>query len=133
MQDRGQVEWWSDARLNGGDLVEDDIKGAIDRSSVFLYLVSSDFNGSEFIRGKEFPWIQQRIANLAAEGKTFSTIPVFLRPCEPLIGIDDRDAVPKKNGRRLAITKHVPRDDGFLQALLQTRAAIEKKFGGVWQ
>lgn len=71
-----QVECWDDTKLRGGDKWHDEITLAIERASVAILMVSTDFLASDFISNDELPPILRK-----AEEEGTRIIPLIVSPC----------------------------------------------------
>jgi hypothetical protein len=72
----GQVELWSDKRINAGDKWKEKIEQALGKAAIAILLVSADFLASDFIIDNELPPLLK-----AAEEKGTMILPVILKPC----------------------------------------------------
>lgn len=70
------VEYWDDTRLRGGDKWREEITKAIERASVVILMVSTDFLASDFISNDELPPILRK-----AEEEGTRIIPLIVSPC----------------------------------------------------
>lgn len=70
------VEYWEDTKLRGGDKWREEITGAIEKSSVAILMVSTDFLASDFISNDELPPILRK-----AEEEGTRIIPLIVSPC----------------------------------------------------
>ena len=73
----GEIEYWEDTKLRGGDRWREEITKAIDAANVAILLVSTDFLASDFITSDELPPILRK----AEEGGT-RILPLIVSPCE---------------------------------------------------
>jgi hypothetical protein len=55
LENKGMIELWRDTRMEPGEVWEKGIQAALDKSSVFILLLSADFVGSDFIMKRELP------------------------------------------------------------------------------
>jgi len=63
LHETGQVSFWYDEKgIEIGSIWDDEIRSAIDRSSVALLLITQEFLDSPFIRDKEVPLLFKRAA-----------------------------------------------------------------------
>lgn len=70
------VEYWEDTKLRGGDKWREEITMAIERSSVAILMVSTDFLASDFISNDELPPILRK-----AEEEGTRILPLIVSPC----------------------------------------------------
>lgn len=73
----GEIEYWVDTKLRGGDKWRAEIKKAIDAANVAILLVSTDFLASDFITSDELPPILRK-----AEEDGTRILPLIVSPCE---------------------------------------------------
>ena len=72
----GQVELWSDTKINAGDKWKVKIEQALEKAAIAILLVSADFLASDFIIDNELPPLLR-----AAEEKGTFILPVIIKPC----------------------------------------------------
>lgn len=72
----GNVEYWEDTKLRGGDKWREEIINAISRANVAILLISTDFLASDFISSDELPPILRK-----AEEEGTRVIPLIVSPC----------------------------------------------------
>jgi len=77
LQREGEIRAWSDHKLLPGAKLDPEISGALDKSGLFLALVSPDFLASNYCYEKEF----QRALQLTEAGK-MRIVPIILEPCD---------------------------------------------------
>ena len=82
---------WSDQKILPGQSISKEIKEKMDEVDIFVFLLSSDFIGSEACV-EEWEYAKQ----LAAEGKPIFRIPIILRDCawKSFLKNDDIKALP---------------------------------------
>jgi len=73
----GDVDYWVDTKLRGGDRWREEITKAINNANVVILLVSTDFLASDFITSDELPPILRK----AQEDGT-RILPLIVAPCE---------------------------------------------------
>lgn len=71
-----RLEAWDDTRIKPGSKWREEIKVAVDRSSVAILLVSADFLASDFIRTDELPPLLK-----ASEENGATILPIIVSPC----------------------------------------------------
>jgi hypothetical protein len=76
LEQAGRIVVWDDRKINGGDKWYPEIKSAMERASIAVCLVSSDFLASDFCVKEEIPFLLERCER---DGMIF--IPMLLRPC----------------------------------------------------
>ena len=76
LEDKYDLNVWSDEKIGLGDSWLSEIETSLKTSRLALLLVSKNFLNSKFIKDKELPVILQRFA----EGET-RVIPVILKTC----------------------------------------------------
>lgn len=77
LKKNGQVDVWHDQTIEAGMTWSDEIKNAIDKAHIFLLLISSDFNNSEYI------WENELAAAMKKhEEKKARVIPIICRTCD---------------------------------------------------
>ena len=87
----GTLPVWTDHAVVPGDNVDTVISAELERSQVFVALVSPDYLASRYCYEREF----QRALELAAEGR-MRIVPVILEPCDWLSSpLKDFLALPK--------------------------------------
>ena len=52
---RGEIDYWDDTRITGGQKWRDEIRMALEEANVAILLISSDFYASDFIEKEELP------------------------------------------------------------------------------
>ena len=67
---------WSDSRLAGGEDWNQEIENALKAADIILFLVSSNFLASDYVRDNEMPLAMKR-----AKAKDAIVIPVILKDC----------------------------------------------------
>jgi internalin A len=67
---------WSDSRLAGGEDWNQEIENALKAADIILFLVSSSFLASDYVRDNEMPLAMKR-----AEAKEAVVVPVILKDC----------------------------------------------------
>lgn len=72
---KGKVTFWDDSQIYAGMRWKEEIEKALDKAKVAILLVSADFFNSEFIMGKEVPFL------LAAEKNGTKIFTIILKPC----------------------------------------------------
>jgi hypothetical protein len=72
----GQVELWSDTKINAGDKWKTKIEQALSKAAIAILLISADFLASDFIVDNELPPLLR-----AAEEKGTFILPVIIKPC----------------------------------------------------
>ncbi|MCP4675396.1 MAG: toll/interleukin-1 receptor domain-containing protein, partial [Deltaproteobacteria bacterium] len=70
------VELWDDKRIVAGEDWAAEISIAIERASIALLLISSDYLASEYILQQEIPFLLERQSRA-----TLIVIPIIIRPC----------------------------------------------------
>lgn len=91
LQREGTLPTWSDHDIVAGDRLNDAINVQLERSQVFVALVSPDYLASNYCYEKEFT----RALELAATGR-MRIVPVILEPCDWLSSpFKDFSALPK--------------------------------------
>lgn len=73
----GNLATWSDHAILPGAILDSTISGQLERSQIFLALISPDYLASRYCYEKEF----QRALELAAAG-SLVIVPVILEPCD---------------------------------------------------
>ena len=73
----GDVDYWEDTQLKGGDKWRKEIEAAIERSNVAILLVSTEFLASDFISTDELPPLLRK-----AEENGTRILPVIVSPCD---------------------------------------------------
>jgi hypothetical protein len=74
--DAGLVVHWDDRKIKPGSKWRDEIRLAIDASSIAILMISADYLASEFITKKEIPPLLK-----AAEERGCQILPIILSPC----------------------------------------------------
>jgi hypothetical protein len=117
----GAISAWHDRRIVAGDQFDKVIDVQLESSDVILFLVSSDFLSSDYCYNIEV----KRALERHEEGT--ARVPVILRPCDwKNTPIGKLLAVPK-DGK--PVMQWADRDEAFLDAVTQIRAALPKKDG----
>ena len=70
------IDYWDDSKISPGQKWKDEIAKAISETKVAIFLVSTDFLGSEFIASDEIPPLLQ-----AAEKEGAVILMLIIRPC----------------------------------------------------
>lgn len=73
----GEIEYWVDTKLRGGDKWREEITKAIAAANIAILLVSTDFLASDFITSDELPPILRK-----AEEDGTRVLPLIVSPCE---------------------------------------------------
>jgi len=73
----GNIEIWSDSKIQTGDRWFVEIKKAIEQSNIAIILISTSFLISDFICKKEIPAIMQKMSR----EEHFVVFPIILEPC----------------------------------------------------
>lgn len=73
----GDVDYWVDTQLKGGDKWRKEIEAAIERANVAILLVSTDFLASDFISTDELPPLLRK-----AEENGTRILPLIVSPCD---------------------------------------------------
>lgn len=73
----GNIEYWEDTKLRGGDKWREEITKAIGNANVAVLLVSTDFLASDFISSDELPPILRK-----AEEDGTRILSLIVSPCE---------------------------------------------------
>ncbi len=71
------IELWDDSKIRVGELWKEEIKAAMARAKVAIFIVSADFFGSDFIANEELPELLRKAKE---EGAT--VISVIAEPCD---------------------------------------------------
>jgi len=116
--------FWADRSITAGEKWSREIEAHIDSAQVFILLVSSHFNVSQYIRDTEWPRIKARAA--ACNGLI---VPVKIRPCAFMPWLDDTQAVPVIGGDLTPVCRRRPQDQGLYEASLQLFVAMDRHFG----
>src|SRR5204862_2318703 len=73
----GVIEEWNDQQLTPGQGWDDKIKAAINEAEVILFLISSDFLASNYIRQNEILTAIER-----GQRNEVILVPIIIRPCD---------------------------------------------------
>ena len=119
------VRFWADRSITAGEKWSREIEAHIDAARVFILLVSSHFNVSQYIRDIEWLRIQAR-----AEACNGLIGPVKIRPCLFMPWLDDTQAVPVIGGDLTPVDHCRTLEHGFYEASKQLFAAMDKRFAG---
>jgi TIR domain len=74
---QGHFVQWNDEQIGAGEDWYDKISAAMDAASVGVFLISSDFLGSDFILKEEVTHLIER-----REREGLQIVPVYLRKCD---------------------------------------------------
>ena len=126
LRHQGLVSWWDDGGLQVGEHIDSVTRAALERTDVFLLLVSPEFLSSEYCWGVEMKHALER-----HRAGTALVLPVITKPCywkeSPLGEL----LVAPTDGR--PISSWSPRDAGWADAtrlMLQAIIAFRgKRFG----
>jgi len=77
LQQQDYLDIWVDTRIEGGADWLQEIKEAIDVTSIAVLLISADFLNSKFITEKEIPMLLQQ-----QQEKGLRIFPIILKPCD---------------------------------------------------
>jgi hypothetical protein len=115
----GGAKYWADPHLRGGQKWSSQIARAIERSEVFLLLLSAAFAMSDYIRNTERPAIEARAARCNG-----LIVPIVLNSFiwEPHVG--GLQALPIRSGRLTPIDRWGGHDRGVTAAHKQLLEAI---------
>lgn len=72
----GHINYWDDSRIQPGEKWKEEIRKAISETKVAIFLVSTDFLGSEFIMNEELPSLLS-----VAEEQGAAVLILILKPC----------------------------------------------------
>lgn len=75
------VDVWHDRRIPAGGILDDEIDENLQRSDLFLFLISTDFINSDYCFKKEYQEAVKRRAAGDAE-----IVPIIIRPCDWDVG-----------------------------------------------
>jgi hypothetical protein len=115
----GYIDAWHDGKILPGEEWDKVISDNLEGADLILLLVSSDFNGSGYIREKEITRALER-----REGGTI-VVPIVLRPCDWREGpLGEIEALPKKGEPVTSEHWHTP-DDAFKDIAAGLRALIK--------
>lgn len=120
LQRDGTLNTWTDHSILPGVNLSQDIIFALDRSKIFLALISPDYLSSYYCYEKELQYASRR----AAEGK-MHIIPIILEPCEwraPNSVFKDLLALPK-DGQ--PISTWTNQNNAFLNVVTGIRRVLE--------
>lgn len=114
----GQIDSWSDRKINPGQDFNQEIEKQFDSADIILLLVSPDFIASDFCYNTEMSKALERHKNQQAV-----VIPVILRPCNwKKLPFAKLKAVPY-DGMPIASYKDI--DSGFLEVVEAVRDATK--------
>jgi hypothetical protein len=122
---RSGVDLWTDHVFVAGDQVKEPILRAIEKSDLYILLLSPAFFISDFILETEWPAIKKRL-----DGGNVRVAPVFLKPCiyeEELKawGLDPHVVPLDAFGRPKAIMDWKPHHNGYHAANIEIDRAIK--------
>ncbi len=113
---------WFDRNLAGGQVWDDEIRRAINRSDIFVCLVTANFLASNYIRDTELPAILQ-----AADGRGALLIPVILETSFWKDTFGTRQCVPHDaKGNLKPVADWRPKHKGLHTAADETARAIDE-------
>jgi len=75
----GNINYWEDTKLRGGDKWKEEISKAIENANVAILLVSTHFLASDFITNNELPPILKKAAT---EKDGTRILPIIVAPCD---------------------------------------------------
>ncbi|VFU17681.1 TIR protein [Methylocella tundrae] len=114
----GTLPTWSDHAILAGDRLDGVISAQLERSQIFLALVSPDYLASQYCYDKEFA----RALELAAAGR-MRIVPVILEPCDWLSSpFKDFAALPKDGQPISGFTNP---NNAYLNVVVGLRRLIE--------
>lgn len=114
----GLIETWSDHQILAGSRLGQQIDGSLERSQLFIALVSPDYLGSNYCYEKEF----KRAQELAA-AERLRIVPVILEPCDWLSSpFSELLALPKDG---TAISEWTNQNVAYLDVVKGIRRIIE--------
>ncbi len=106
------LDIWEDSRIDGGDIWFEEIKRAMNSSSIAILLVTANFLSSDFVLKEEVPHFlqEQRLRGMII-------IPILIRPClwEAIPWIKAIQMLPGK-GKSVAVDFKDNWDTPFMQA-----------------
>lgn len=114
----GLIETWSDHQILAGSRLGQQIDGNLERSQLFIALVSPDYLGSNYCYEREF----KRAQDLAA-AERLRIVPVILEPCDWLSSpFSELLALPKDG---TAISEWTNQNVAYLDVVKGIRRIIE--------
>lgn len=118
LEDDG-VQEWSDQEILAGQSLSSVIREHMDKSNVFVFLLSPDFIASKYCK-----WEWEYAAQLEKDGKKIFRIPIILRTCpwRDMMGDDDVKALPD-DGQPISLFQDV--DFGWGQIYEGIKAVVE--------
>ncbi len=98
LEQAGRVVVWDDRKIDGGDRWYPEIKEAMERATVAVCLITSDYLASHFCVKEEVPYLLERCEK---DGLVF--IPLLVRPCvwKAFDWLKDRQMLPR-DGKTVA-------------------------------
>lgn len=116
----GEIDVWSDHRIEVGEPIDEVISDALEQADIILLLVSSDFLASDYCYGVEMLRAMER--HDAGEA---AVVPVILRPCDFQSAPFGRLKAVPTDARPL--TKWPSEDDAFLDIVRHLRSLLQRR------
>lgn len=113
------VELWDDGKIAVGEKWEDQIKSAMGRAKVAIFVVSADFFGSNFIANQELPELLRK-----AEEEGAKIISIIVKPCDFLGSVLSQYQALNSPHKTVLGMSELEKEELWLSLLL----AIKKSF-----
>jgi len=120
-----KINFWDDSKIQPGQKWKEEIRTAIHETKVAIFLVSTDFLGSEFIASEELPPLLK-----AAEEEGAVILIVILKPClfEDFSDLNQFQAMnpPSRPISKMDVNE---REELYVNLVRQTKRILMKKGG----
>lgn len=117
-----KIDFWDDSKIMPGDKWLKEIENAVSQAKIAIFLVSTDFLGSDFIARKEIPPLLE-----AAEKDGITILMVILKPCL-FDGFPSLSQYQAMNAPSHPVSKmdENEREELYVNLVRQTKKILEK-------
>lgn len=115
----GLITIWQDREILPGASIDQSIDGALEKSSLILFLISPDFIVSDYCMGREM----KRALELHKEG-TAKLVPIICRPCD-WAGIEDLSGLMALPTDAKPISKWEDQDEAWAVVVGELRRLLQ--------